>query len=126
MKHLLEFFIFLLYPWKFQTKQSSTLGCSTKLCSIPWKFQGQKQRPIEISHYLFWVTLGNFTSFFINPRNYTCYFFDMPGNSISSTPPSPSCLDFFSNSPFHFLSSIFRNLTINWGKICFPFGSMEF
>ena len=28
----MEFFIFLLYPWKFQTKQSSTPGYSTKLC----------------------------------------------------------------------------------------------
>ena len=28
----LEFFIFLLYPWKFQTKQSSAHGYSTKLC----------------------------------------------------------------------------------------------
>ena len=27
-----DFSFFLLYPWKFQTKQSSTPGYSTKLC----------------------------------------------------------------------------------------------
>ena len=32
LKKPLEFFIFLLYPWKFQTKQSLTPGSSTKLC----------------------------------------------------------------------------------------------
>ena len=42
LKTSLEFFISLLYPWKFQTKQCSTPGYSTKLCHIPWKFQGQK------------------------------------------------------------------------------------
>ena len=61
----LEFFIFLLYPWKFQTKQSSAHGYSTKLCQIPWKFQGQKQRSLEIPHYFFLVILGNSTSFLI-------------------------------------------------------------
>ena len=61
----LEFFIFLLYPWKFQTKQSSTPGYSTKLCQIPWQFQHQKQRPLEIPHYFFLVTLGNSTLFLI-------------------------------------------------------------
>ena len=61
----LEFFIFLLYPWKFQTIQSSTPGYSTKLSYISWKFQGQKQRPLEIPHLFFLVTLGNSTSFLI-------------------------------------------------------------
>ena len=63
LKTLPQFFIFLLYPWKFQTKQSSILGYSTKLCQIPWKFQGQNQRPLEIQQYFFLVTLGNSTSF---------------------------------------------------------------
>ena len=50
-------FYFLLYPWKFQTKQSSTPGYSTKLCEIPWKLQGQKERPLEIPHYFSWPSL---------------------------------------------------------------------
>ena len=74
MKTPLEFFIFLLYPWSFQTKQSSTSGYSTKLC---WKFQGQKQRPLEIPYYLFLVTLGNSTSFLINP--WKSQIFENPG-----------------------------------------------
>ena len=31
-ENCLEFFIFLLYPWKFQTEQNSTPGNPTKLC----------------------------------------------------------------------------------------------
>ena len=38
-------FSFLSYPWKFQTKQSSTLGNSAKLCYIPCKFQDHNQDP---------------------------------------------------------------------------------
>ena len=30
-----------------------------KLCQIPWQFQGQKQRPLEIPQYFFLVTPGN-------------------------------------------------------------------
>ena len=33
-----EFLHFLLYPWKFQTKQGFTPRNSTKLCYAPWKF----------------------------------------------------------------------------------------
>ena len=74
LKKPLEFFIFLLYPWKFQTKQSSAHGYSTKLCQIPWKFQGQKQKPLEIPHYFFLVTLGNSTLFLINPWKFHMLF----------------------------------------------------
>ena len=87
-----------------------SLGNSRAKSKDPWKFHIiYSWSPLEIPLY-----------FLLTPRNCACYFFDMPGNSISSTP--PSCLNFFSNSPFHFLSSIFRNLTINWGKICFQIG----
>ena len=68
---------YLLYPWKFQTNQSSTRGHCGNLRYILWKFQDQKPRPQEIPHIFFLVT----------PGNSTCYFFDTPGNSISSTPP---------------------------------------
>ena len=62
----LEFFIFLLNPWKFQTKQSSTPGeifHKIVLDPLPWKFQDQKQRPLEIPRYFFLATLGYSTSF---------------------------------------------------------------
>ena len=59
----LEFFIFLLYPWKFQAKQSSAAGYSAKFCQIPWKLQVQKLRALEIPHYFFLVALGNSTQF---------------------------------------------------------------
>ena len=39
----------------------------------PWKF-----------HFVFKLT----------PGNSTCYFFESPGNSLSSTPPPPPCLVF--------------------------------
>ena len=81
-------FHFFTLSLKFQTKQSSSPGNSTKLCQISWKFQGQKPRPLEIPHYFFLVTFANSTSFLINPwRNFTCYFFDTTGNSISSILP---------------------------------------
>ena len=76
----------------FQEIPDKTKLYSTKLCQIPQKFQGQKQRLMEILHYFFLVTLGNSTSFLINPRNSMCYFFDAPGNSISS---APLFVDFF-------------------------------
>ena len=79
----LEFFIYLL-PWKFQTNQFSTPGGNcAKRCYICRKFQDQKPRPLEIQH----------NSFLVTPENSTLYYFDDPGNSISSTPP-PLC--FFS------------------------------
>ena len=74
LKTPLKFFIFLLYLCKFQTKQSSTPRYSTKLCQIPQKFQGQKQRPMEIPHYFFLLTLGNFTWFLINPQKFHVLF----------------------------------------------------
>ena len=81
----LEFFIYLL-PWKFQTNQFSTPGgkCA-KPCYICRKIQDQKPRPLEIQH----------NSFLVTAENSTLYYFDGPGNSISSTPsPPPLCLFF--------------------------------
>ena len=69
-----EFFIFLLYTSKFQTKERSTpKGPLLKIpqncvSCIPQKFQGQKPGPLEIPHYFFFFTiLGNSTQFLINP-----------------------------------------------------------
>ena len=56
--------------------------------SPPWKFQGQKTWSLEILHDFFdqpW----KFQFVFLTPGNSTCYFFDTPGNSISSTLPPP-------------------------------------
>ena len=41
---------------------------------IPWKCQGQKQRPMQIPHYFFLVTLGNSTSFLIKPQKFHLLF----------------------------------------------------
>ena len=77
LKILLKFLVFLLYPWKFQTNQSSTPENCAKLRYIPCQFQDQKKRPLEIPHNFFLVT----------PRNSACYIFDSPGNSMSSINP---------------------------------------
>ena len=77
--------------WKrrlFQKKQTFTTGNSAKFCFLPWKFQGQKTWSLEILHDFFdqpW----KFQFVFLTPGNSTCYFFDTPGNSISSTLPPP-------------------------------------
>ena len=97
----LEFFILLLYPWKFQTKQSFTSGNSTKLCYILWKLQAQKprpktKRPGEITHCFFLVTPGNSTSFLINPWKFHMLFRWYSWKLHILNPP---CLVFFWNSP---------------------------
>ena len=62
----------------------------------PWKFYkivtsieilGQKLRPMEIPHNLFWITLGDSISFLLTPGISTFYFFNNSGNSMSSTSP---------------------------------------
>ena len=66
---LLEFLIFLLYSWsqKFPRKQSSTPGISQNCVQLdPLEISRPKQRPLEIPHYFFLVTLRNSTSFLIN------------------------------------------------------------
>ena len=50
LKTPLEFLGFLLYPWKFQIKQSFTLRSSTKLYYTSPKIDCPKPRPLEIPH----------------------------------------------------------------------------
>ena len=76
---------FSISPWKFQAKQSPTPRNSKSFCQILQKFQGQKPRSLEITHYFFLVALGNFASFLIN-----CWKFHIL---------TPHCLVFFCNSP---------------------------
>ena len=69
VKTPLEFFIFLLDPWKFQTNQSSTAGNCAKLCYIslvnsktkkqdPWKFHIIiSWSPLEIPHAISLIPL---------------------------------------------------------------------
>ena len=45
-------------------------------------------RPLEIPNDFFLMTPENSTLFLINPGKPTCYFFNTPGNSISSTSPA--------------------------------------
>ena len=73
----LEFFIYLLYPWKFQANQSSTPGNCTKLYYISLGNSKTKYQDLWKFHIIFsWY-----------PGNSTCYFwYHCPGNSISSTP----------------------------------------
>ena len=75
-KPSLEYFVYLLYPLEIPDKSKfrPNRNCS-KLCYIPWKFQYQKPRPQEIPHNFFLVIAWKSI----------CYFFDTPGNSISST-----------------------------------------
>ena len=65
-------FGFVIFPWKFQRKGSFTRGNSAKLCDTPWKFQGQKPRPMKIPH-LFLITPGNSTSFLTDPGIFTSF-----------------------------------------------------
>ena len=81
LKPRLEFFIYLLYPWKFQTNQSCTSGNCAK-CKIALHH-------LEIPHIFFLAT----------PGNSICYFFDTPGDSIIS-----------STHPVRFFSGIAQNV----------------
>ena len=110
----------------FQTK-SSTPENSTNFCQIPSKFQGQKPRPLDIPHYFFLVTHGNFTPFLINRchRNSTRYLLDTPANSISShTPPAPPVSFFFQNSPFQ-KGPGRQELSFQNGSLPFETGELE-
>ena len=49
---------FLLYPWKFQTKQGLASRNSTKFCYTSQKFEGLKPRPN--SHHFFLIAPRNF------------------------------------------------------------------
>ena len=52
-------------------------------CDTPWKFQGQKPRPMEIPHDFFLNTTGNSSSFFIDPGISTCSFFNTPWTGLA-------------------------------------------
>ena len=84
-------------PWKFSFF-TLPLQIPDKTILNPWILNKIVLDPLEISRpktktpgnstLFFLVTLGNSTSFLINPwpGNFTCYFFDNPGNSVSSNP----------------------------------------
>ena len=63
----LRIFRFLLYPWKFQTKQGFTRVNFTKLCYTPQKFLGLKLRLLDIPHNFFLITPRNSTLPLISP-----------------------------------------------------------
>ena len=99
----LEFFIFLLYPWKFQAKQSSTPGNPqiflTSLGNSKVKNQETKTPGNSTNFSL--VALGNSTSFLINPWKFHMLFvwYHCKFHILNPPAPSPPCLFFFWNSP---------------------------
>ena len=66
LKTSLEFSFFTL-PLEIPDKTKLNPWIFHKIVLDPLRFQGPKQRPLEISHYFFLVTLGNSASFLINP-----------------------------------------------------------
>ena len=69
-----------LHPWKFSQKE--TLKSSTPenlvkyVCYTPWKFQGQKPRPLEISHKSFLISLWYSTFFSIHSWKFCMLFIE--------------------------------------------------
>ena len=83
-----EFFILLLYPWKFQTKQSSTPGYSTQLCYLDPLDRNSKTKNKDQwkFHIIFsWSALKIPHAISLIPQ-------EIPYSQ-------PPCLDFFWNSP---------------------------
>ena len=72
---LLEFFIFFTLPLEIRHKTKLHPWKIHKIVLDPLKFQGHKSRPLEIPHYFFLATLGNFTSFLIKPWEFHMLFF---------------------------------------------------
>ena len=64
-------------PYKFWRKQAFVPGNSAKLFDTPWKFQGQKPRPMGIPH-IFLNTPGISTYFLIDPWNFHMLFLQYP------------------------------------------------
>ena len=96
VKTPLESFIFLIYPWKVQTKRAQPLeipqifirsfGNSKLKNQDHWKF-----------HIIFyWSPLEISLCFLLTPGNSTCYFFDNHGKFISPTTPPTHPILFFS------------------------------
>ena len=63
----LRIFSLSFYP---QKSRAFTPASSAKFCDTPWKFQGQKPRPMKIPLNFFLNTPGNSTSFLIDPWNF--------------------------------------------------------
>ena len=98
----LEFLCLSLYPLKFQRKWSFTPQNSAELCYTSWKFQGQRPRPMEMPHNVFFITLRNCACFSLTPGISTCSFFSNPVNSTSSTPPVWIFLEWLNTAFFNF------------------------
>ena len=84
LKNFSEYLGLSLCPWILWKKQSFTSRDFAKLCYTPWNFQGQKAKPIEIPHNFFMITQEIPLLFELTPGISTCYFFNIPGKSISS------------------------------------------
>ena len=71
-----KIFDFLLYPWKFWTKQNFPQEISQN-CVTPLEIQRPKTNTLGNSIF-FLITTGISTSFLINPGISTCYFLSTP------------------------------------------------
>ena len=104
LKTSLKFFIFLLYPWKFKTKQSSTLDIPQN-CVRSLKNSKAKNKDPWKSHIIFSCSHLEIRLHLINPLKFHMLFLWCPWKFHILDP--PSCLDFFWNSPMHFRFSSF-------------------
>ena len=101
---------FLLYPWKFQTKQSFSPRNSTKLCYTTQKFKGLKPRPLEIVDNFFLIILGNSTSLLIKPWEILLAISSIPLESPYPQLP-PILFVFFWNNSIYFLNQLYEQQT---------------
>ena len=95
LKKPLEFFIFLLYPGNSRQKKAQPRDIPQNCLKSLGNANAKNKRPLEIPHLFSLVTLWNST-FLMNPWKfhilflwYLCKFHIL----------SPSCFDFFWNSP---------------------------
>ena len=117
----LEFLGFFIYPWKLQTKQSFIPRNSTKLY-VTFLL---RPKALEIPQFFLDHHWKYYVAFIITPRNSTWFFFNTPGNSISSPPPFLSIPEknkhgglstyFFQKPPGIFL---FYFTPVNSTKLC--------
>ena len=82
-------FMFVTLPLPFEIPEKTKLHPSKfrRICYTSWKFQGQRPRPMEMRHNVFFITLRNCACFSLTPGISTCSFFSNPVNSTSLTPP---------------------------------------
>ena len=82
----------------FTPKNSGENKFAANLCDTPWKFQGQKPKPMKIPHEFVVNTPGNSTSFLIDTWNFHMLFLQYP-QKFNSPLPLPFFLICFLQEP---------------------------